>query len=473
MVLLAVATNAAEIETFDETFGDWGLVAASALAALFCVIRAALVGATAAERAGWGAAGLAFAAWAVAVQGAWSGTSPEPAGAIGVVACPALAASLILIAGSSLGRVGYRLAFDSLVVGLGAASLLALITFDEPVATALSTTAADAYRAGSGLLVATGLGVAAAAAWKPGGRLTRQAVAAIATAIAIAVGSSQAAVDSEVLGFVVKAVVTGAALTFAWTAYERPNRAEHRDEDRLPVLVVTIAATVAAVGVLVAAAAQRSVPDAAIVTAALAVAALLGRYAATSARLRDALAQIRGRSFFDQSTGLGNRRKLIADLGSAARRLPEEGPLLLGVYDLFGLRAYRETFGNLAGDAMLKRLIRRAAAGVSGSGEVYRTGDAELAVLARVGRGGGGSSRQRGDCGPLRPRRRLHDRGNRGPGRASRRYKRRRAGSAAHAAAPARAPPRVHRGPRRPGAQGHRAARGAGGAAHGLADAAW
>ena len=57
----------------------------------------------------------------------------------------------------------------------------------------------------------------------------------------------------------------------------------------------------------------------------------------------------------DALTGLGNRRKLFADMermvGSLGRA---DHPL--GIFDLDGFKAYNDTFGHPAGDALLRRL---------------------------------------------------------------------------------------------------------------------
>ena len=57
----------------------------------------------------------------------------------------------------------------------------------------------------------------------------------------------------------------------------------------------------------------------------------------------------------DPLTGLHNRRRLLADLERrAARRLGAPG--VLALFDLDGFKSYNDTFGHLAGDALLQRL---------------------------------------------------------------------------------------------------------------------
>ena len=76
----------------------------------------------------------------------------------------------------------------------------------------------------------------------------------------------------------------------------------------------------------------------------------------------------------DSLTRLGNRRKLLFDLEHR-----DAGTLVL--LDLDGFKAYNDTFGHLAGDALLERLGRSLAA-AAGDGRAYRIGGDEFCVLA-------------------------------------------------------------------------------------------
>ena len=62
----------------------------------------------------------------------------------------------------------------------------------------------------------------------------------------------------------------------------------------------------------------------------------------------------------DALTELGNRRKLFADLERSVASLDDENTLTLGIFDLDGFKAYNDTFGHPAGDALLARLGRAA-----------------------------------------------------------------------------------------------------------------
>jgi diguanylate cyclase (GGDEF)-like protein/PAS domain S-box-containing protein len=84
----------------------------------------------------------------------------------------------------------------------------------------------------------------------------------------------------------------------------------------------------------------------------------------------------------DSLTGLPNRRSLFSDLES---RLPEasgDRPLLLLLFDLNGFKAYNDTFGHPAGDALLVRVGNRLRSALDGEATAYRIGGDEFCVLA-------------------------------------------------------------------------------------------
>jgi len=79
----------------------------------------------------------------------------------------------------------------------------------------------------------------------------------------------------------------------------------------------------------------------------------------------------------DSLCGIGNRRKLVADVELVTNES------MLVVLDLNGFKDYNDRFGHPAGDALLRRLARRLAAAVEPyGGEAYRLGGDEFCVLA-------------------------------------------------------------------------------------------
>jgi diguanylate cyclase (GGDEF)-like protein len=89
---------------------------------------------------------------------------------------------------------------------------------------------------------------------------------------------------------------------------------------------------------------------------------------------------LREQAITDPLTGLGNRRKLARDLAHVVVS-SSDGPTLLMLFDLNGFKAYNDTFGHLAGDAMLARLGHKLAGAVADEGRAYRLGGDEFCVL--------------------------------------------------------------------------------------------
>jgi diguanylate cyclase (GGDEF)-like protein len=87
---------------------------------------------------------------------------------------------------------------------------------------------------------------------------------------------------------------------------------------------------------------------------------------------------IRRQAVTDPLTGLGNRRKLSTDLAAALREPSTSRPSLLLLFDLDGFKDYNDTFGHLAGDALLARLGRKLDRAVVGLGSAYRLGGDEF-----------------------------------------------------------------------------------------------
>jgi diguanylate cyclase (GGDEF)-like protein len=96
--------------------------------------------------------------------------------------------------------------------------------------------------------------------------------------------------------------------------------------------------------------------------------------AVSSRRLRRELSS-------DALTGLHNRRALMEDLPRVCRRASEEEPAFLWFFDLNGFKRYNDSFGHVAGDALLARLGGRLREAIASCGTVYRLGGDEFCVL--------------------------------------------------------------------------------------------
>jgi two-component system, cell cycle response regulator len=85
--------------------------------------------------------------------------------------------------------------------------------------------------------------------------------------------------------------------------------------------------------------------------------------------------------FTDPLTRLGNRRLLTSDLHDKLDAASAGDPAVLMLLDLDGFKRYNDTFGHVAGDALLTRLGAKLAAAVESYGSAYRLGGDEFCVL--------------------------------------------------------------------------------------------
>ncbi len=118
------------------------------------------------------------------------------------------------------------------------------------------------------------------------------------------------------------------------------------------------------------------------VLASATIAAVIVRAVLTFRERVRLLAASREEALTDALTGLGNRRRFMLELDAALGH--ESTPFKLVVFDLDGFKAYNDSFGHSAGDALLARVAGRLDAAVEGEGRAYRLGGDEFCVLAGV-----------------------------------------------------------------------------------------
>jgi diguanylate cyclase (GGDEF)-like protein len=99
--------------------------------------------------------------------------------------------------------------------------------------------------------------------------------------------------------------------------------------------------------------------------------------------LRAARRELEAHAFTDVITGLGNRRRLLADLERRVKAATADEPIVLTMFDLNGFKNYNDSFGHLPGDALLQRLGSALAEAVAEfGGSAYRPGGDEFCVIA-------------------------------------------------------------------------------------------
>lgn len=98
--------------------------------------------------------------------------------------------------------------------------------------------------------------------------------------------------------------------------------------------------------------------------------------------LRTVRRELEAHANTDGLTGLGNRRKLLADLERHVRTARSGELVVLTLFDLDGFKNYNDTFGHPAGDALLRLGSALADAVRPFGGQAYRPGGDEFCVLA-------------------------------------------------------------------------------------------
>lgn len=91
-----------------------------------------------------------------------------------------------------------------------------------------------------------------------------------------------------------------------------------------------------------------------------------------------AAAELHFAATHDQLTRLGNRRKLLDDLGEL---LGDKRPATYALLDIHGMRGVNDTLGHLRGDELLARLAVRLEDALVADGHVYRLGGVQLCAL--------------------------------------------------------------------------------------------
>jgi diguanylate cyclase (GGDEF)-like protein len=90
-------------------------------------------------------------------------------------------------------------------------------------------------------------------------------------------------------------------------------------------------------------------------------------------------------SMTDALTGISNRRQLKLDLEQGLKEASPAKPLLLMLFDLNGFKAYNDTFGHPAGDALLIRLATALDTAMTElGGSAYRLGGDEFCILVFI-----------------------------------------------------------------------------------------
>jgi two-component system cell cycle response regulator len=377
-------------ELLTRVIEDWLYNGVLIGAALVCVARAVCVRE---ERLAWSLIGFGMIAWSAAdlyytlvLSKLDAPPYPSISDAGWLVFYPACWAAVVLLMRRRIREFHASLWLDGIVAALGVAAvtaalvlppILAMSVEGEPSAVITNLS----YPVGDVLLLVLMIGALALTGWRPDPPLALVGVGLVLSGAADIVYLSSVAqgqADSPAwLTWLWPASAVATALG-AWQPLDRA-RAVRLEGHRL--LILPFGAMAATLVLLLVDHFHRASDIAVLLSfATLAVAGV--RLWLTLGEHMSLLGTSRGEAHTDELTGLGNRRRLTEDLESGLRGATPERPLLLMLFDLNGFKAYNDTYGHPAGDALLARLGVSLAEAVEGHGSAYRMGGDEFCVLA-------------------------------------------------------------------------------------------
>jgi two-component system cell cycle response regulator len=369
----------------DDFANRWLYNALILLAVALCGLRAASV---AVDRSAWLAITVGVAFWAageICYDFVYAGAPPFPSIADGFYLgfYPPLYVGLVLLLRSHLSKFNFSVWLDGVTAALAAAALGAAVLFEavlEATSGSKSVVITNlAYPLGDVILLALVFAVFALTSWRPGRVWAVIGGALAATALADAVFLFQTATNTYTEGTILDAMWPASILLIGVAAWQPPARLLRIDLEGRPLLATPAVCGLIALAVLIADHFHRLNP----LALGLAIATLLGVLVRTGLTLRENARMVmrsRSEAATDALTGLGNRRKLLADLERALADCGDS-EFALVIFDLDGFKSYNDSFGHPAGDALLARLGEKLDRVAASFGRSYRLGGDEFCVL--------------------------------------------------------------------------------------------
>jgi diguanylate cyclase (GGDEF)-like protein len=391
----AVILGSLGSEAVQDAFGRWVYDAVVLGAALTVLGRSA---SATSERRAWLALGVGLLLWglgqtyySVFLYYASPAPFPSPSDALFLAFYPASYIGLVLLLRARVAHLDPLAWVDGLIGALAVAAIAAALIF-PPVLEALGgnpfgVAVSLAYPCADLVLLGLVAGALAASKWRAQGTWALIAAALLLFAASDVVylsvgGQSTAALNLASIGWPLAFLLLAVA---AWLPGPATRAAPAEGGRRRIAVPIGLAAAV--VGLL----ALGSFAPIGAIAVGLGIAclvAVLARLAITFDQNTEMLATTRHDAVTDLLTGLGNRRRLMADLESALTSIHPESTIL-ALFDLDGFKAYNDSFGHPAGDDLLRRLGRSLAAAVDPAGSAYRLGGDEFCVLSSTRPGEG------------------------------------------------------------------------------------
>ena len=377
----------------DDLFGIWIYDGLMLGAAASCLARAALIHR---ERLAWGLLGAGLLFWTggeIFYSAAFAGSEDVPIPSLadaGYLAFYPLAyVGLIVLMRERIGSFPATRWLDGLIVGSAVAALAAALAL-KPIVDASTSgdTAAVitnlAYPIADLALLTLVVTAAAFTGWRPGLSWLTLGLGLVALAVSDGIYLWQSARETYVEGGILDAAWPLGALLLAAAAWLAPGPRKRQVEARgLRVAIMPAGAALVAIGVQ-AADHYNAVPGIAVWLSLFTLLIVVVRLALAFRETQTSLETSQREALTDELTGLPNRRRLMEDLELVAETPAQNGNLwLLVMYDLDGFKAYNDSFGHPAGDALLARLGNRLKEFATPYGGAYRLGGDEFCLLVQ------------------------------------------------------------------------------------------
>ena len=296
---------------------------------------------------------------------------------------PAAYAGLAILVKRNVSEFHASLWLDALIGALATTAVAAALLYDAVSvsiagdAWGIATTLA--YPLGDVLLLALVVGLLALTGWRPGTTWLIIGAALVLGAGGDALYLIRSANGTYEEGTLLDSVWPATVLLLAIAAW-RPQRFNDVRLEGVRIMAMPAFFALTAIALLVVDQVDPLNPLA-MGLACATIVVLVVRMAVTLNENLRMVASSRGEALTDALTGLGNRRKLVADLEVELEAARHDAPRILLLFDLDGFKRYNDSFGHLAGDALLARLGAKLRVAVEPYGAAYRLGGDEFCAV--------------------------------------------------------------------------------------------